>query len=394
MNWTEHFARRVGYIKPSTIREILKLTQKSDIISFAGGLPAPYLFPVERLKEASVQVLEKQGSQALQYGTTEGYTPLREWVSSRIPNTTVDNVQIVSGSQQALDLIAKVLLNPGDKVLVTAPTYMGALRAFDAYEVDYVMVDVDDKGMIPASLELALKQKPKMIYAIPNFDNPTGITMSLERRQMLVEMAKKYNVPIYEDDPYGELRFEGEALPSLYQLAPELVIYAGTFSKIVVPGFRLGWLVAEPELLIVVARAKQAADLHTATFIQMIAYEISKDGFMDGQITKVRAYYKNQRDLMLKALEKNFPEDCHWTRPKGGMFLWVTLPKGLDSIKMLMQAVEHKVAYVPGEPFFAKGGGENTFRLSYSIATPEQIDEGMNSLGKVIREQTKVEELV
>ena len=394
MNWTEHFASRVSYIKPSTIREILKLTQKSDIISFAGGLPAPNLFPVERLKEASAQVLEKQGSQALQYGTTEGYTPLREWLSSRIPGTTVDNIQIVSGSQQGLDLIAKVLLNPGDKVLVTAPTYMGALRAFDAYEVDYVTVDVDEEGMIGASLELALKQKPKMIYAIPNFDHPTGITLSLERRQMLVEMARKYQVPIYEDDPYCELRFEGEALPSLYELAPERVIYGGTFSKIVVPGFRLGWLVADPELLVVVARAKQAADLHTATFTQMIAYELSKDGFMDEQILKVRAYYKNQRELMLKALEKNFPEDCHWTRPKGGMFLWVTLAQGVDSIKMLRAAVEQRVAYVPGEPFYAKGGGANTFRLSYSIATPAQIDEGMSNLGKVIREHTIVEELV
>lgn len=394
MNWTEHFASRVSYIKPSTIREILKLTQKSDIISFAGGLPAPYLFPVERLKEASVKVLDEQGSQALQYGTTEGYTPLREWVSSRIPGTTVDHVQIVSGSQQGLDLIAKLLLNPGDRVLVTAPTYMGALRAFDAYEVDYVMVDVDDKGMIPASLEQALKENPKMIYAIPNFDNPTGICMSLERRQMLVNLAAKYNVPIYEDDPYGELRFEGDTLPSLYNLAPDIVIYAGTFSKIVVPGFRLGWLVADPELLTVVARAKQAADLHTATFVQMIAYEISKDGFMDEQIDRVRAYYKNQRGLMLKALEKNFPEDCHWTRPKGGMFLWVTLPKGSNSLEMLTEAVKHKVAYVPGEPFYAKGGGENTFRLSYSIATPEQIDEGMENLGKVIREHSKIEELV
>ena len=324
MNWTEHFARRTSNIKPSTIREILKLTQKSEVISFAGGLPAPSLFPVDKLKKASVKVLEEQGSQALQYSTTEGYVPLREWVCSRMPNTKLENVQIVSGSQQGLDLMAKLILDPGDKVVVTSPTYMGALRAFDAYEVEYLSVEVDADGMLPDSLEAALKQNPKLIYAIPNFDNPTGITMSLERRHALVDLAREYDVPIYEDNPYGELRFEGNDLPHLYELAPERVIFGGTFSKIVVPGFRLGWLVANAELLEVVARAKQAADLHTATFIQMIAYEVSKNGFMDEQIERVRAYYKNQRDHMLSALEQNFPESVSWTRPQGGMFLWVT----------------------------------------------------------------------
>lgn len=394
MNWNEHFASRVNHIKPSTIREILKLTQKSEVISFAGGLPAPRLFPVEKLKEVSLRVLENQAEQALQYSTTEGYLPLREWVASRLPHATAEHVQIVSGSQQGLDLIAKLMLNPGDKVLVTSPTYMGALRAFDAYEVDYVTVDVDAQGMLPESLERAFKEQPKLIYAIPNFDNPTGISMSLERRKMLISLARHYDVPIYEDDPYGELRFAGEALPSLYELAPERVIYAGTFSKIVVPGFRLGWLVADPDLLVVAARAKQAADLHTATFTQMIAYEISREGFMDEQITRVRAYYKNQQQLMLKALESYFPEDAHWTRPQGGMFLWVTLAKGLDSIAMLERAVAKNVAYVPGEPFFAKGGGKNTFRLSYSVATPAQIDEGMANLGQVIREYSELVETV
>lgn len=385
MDWTTYFAKRTASIKPSTIREILKLTQKSDIISFAGGLPAPSLFPVEKLKEASVKVLNEQGAQALQYSTTEGYAPLREWVAAQM-KTTAEGVQIVSGSQQGLDLIAKLLLNPGDKVAVTSPTYMGALRAFDAYEAEYLAIEVDEDGMLPESLEAALKQQPKLLYAITNFDNPTGITMSLERRHKVIELARKYNVPIYEDNPYGELRFEGNDLPHLYELDPERVIFGGTFSKIVVPGFRLGWLVADPKLLEVVARAKQAADLHTATYIQMVAYEVLAGGFMAGQIERVRNYYKNQRDHMLKALELNFPKNVTWTHPQGGMFLWVTLPEGNDTVKMLEHAVAKKVAYVPGGPFFANEGGDNTLRLSYSIAKPEQIEEGMKSLGQVISE--------
>ena len=392
MNWSAHFARRSAYIKPSTIREILKLTQRSEVISFAGGLPAPSLFPVEKLKEASVAVLENQGTSALQYSTTEGYLPLREWVAEGM-GVTPESVQVTSGSQQGLDMVGKLFLNPGDKVVVTSPTYMGALRAFDAYEAEYLQVGVDEDGMLPDELEAALAQNPKLVYAIPNFDNPTGITMSLERRQKLVELAQKYNVPIYEDDPYGELRFEGEALPSLFSLAPEQVVYGGTFSKIMVPGFRLGWLVADPELLVMIARAKQAADLHTSTFTQMIAYEVSKDGYMKEQIKRVRAYYLKQRNAMLAALETHFPDSVSWTVPTGGMFLWVTLPAGNDTIKLLEKAVEKNVAYVPGGPFFANGGGEHTLRISYSVATLEQIDEGMKNLGAVLREHMLVPEL-
>ena len=392
IDWSQRLAQRTAQMKPSTIREILKLTQESEVVSFAGGLPAPGLFPTARLQEASVRVLQEQGSSALQYSATEGYVPLREWIAQSL-NTVAEQVQVVSGSQQGLDLVAKVLLNPGDKVVVTSPTYMGALRAFDAYEVEYLSVGMDEEGMLIKDLEAALEQNPKLIYAIANFDNPTGTTLSLERRHKLLELAKRYGVPIYEDDPYGDLRFEGDPLPSLYSLAPEQVIYAGTFSKIMVPGFRLGWLVATPDLLSVIARAKQAADLHSSTFTQMIAYEVTKDGFMASQIDKVRGYYLEQRNAMLAALEEYFPPEANWTVPKGGMFLWVTLPKGNDTLKLLSKAIEQNVAYVPGDPFFAHGGGEHTLRLSYSIATLAEIDEGMKRLGAVLREHMVVAEL-
>lgn len=389
MDFSNHFAKRTTRLKPSAIREILKLTQKSTVISFAGGLPAPVLFPVERIKEASSKVLN-DGPQALQYSTTEGYLPFREWIAAR-HNAKVENVLVSCGSQQGLDIIAKLFLNPGDKVAVAEPTYLGALQIFDSYEAEFIGIPTDDEGMTPEGLEAALEQKPKLVYAIPNFDNPTGITMSLERRQKLVDLACQYSVPIYEDNPYGELRFEAKAVPSLYDLAPEVVIYGGTFSKIVVPGFRLGWIIAPEQVLRIAARAKQATDLHTATFTQMIAHDISQGDFMEKQIEKVRSYYRGQRDLMLGAIEKYFPEDIHFTRPKGGMFLWVTLPKEKDALPLLEEAVKRGVAYVPGEPFFAKGGGKNTLRLSYSVATPEQVEKGIRGLGELLNEDRLVE---
>lgn len=388
MNWSESFARRTHNMKPSVIREILKLTQRSSVISFAGGLPAPHLFPIERLREAADTVLTERGAEALQYGTTEGYLPLREWVAAQLTaggaqGVVAQNVQILSGSQQALDLLGKIFLDPGDTLLVAAPTYMGALRAFDAYEPTYLSVPTDDEGMLPDALEAALQTKPKLIYVIPNFDNPTGITMSLERRKFLVERAAHYGVPILEDNPYGELRFEGETLPNLHTLAPEGVIYCGTFSKIMVPGFRLAWVVTSPEVITLLTRTKQAADLHTATFTQMIAHEVTRDGFMDTQIDRVRAYYKGQRDLMLTALKRYMPAEVHWTRPSGGMFLWCTLPEGQNATEIAYEAVKQDVAYVPGETFYGDGNVLNTLRLSYSVATPEQVDTGISRLGRV-----------
>ena len=392
MNWSQRFAARTANMKPSSIREVLKLTQKSSeskgVISFAGGLPAPSLFPSDELNRAAQKVLTERGAEALQYSTTEGYAPLRAWVAQRL-GVPSEHVQIVSGSQQGLDLVAKVFFNPRDKVVVGAPTYMGALRAFDAYEVDYLTVACDSEGMLPDALEAALKQDPKMIYVIPNFDNPTGVTMSLERRHALLKLARRYSVPVFEDNPYGELRFEGEELPHCVKLAPE-VIHAGTFSKIMAPGFRVAWLVAPPEVLSPVVRAKQAADLHTSTFTQMVAYEVLSGGAVDAQIGRVRAYYHKQRDLMLAAMAASFPEGVTWTRPKGGMFSWVTLLNKQDAAALLYEAVEEGVAYVPGEAFFANGGGENTLRLSYSVATPEEIGSGIEKLGGVFKKHLGV----
>ncbi len=385
MNWQSVFAKRVVNIKSSTIREILKLTQKSEIISFAGGLPAPGLFPSERIKEATVNVLEDIPEQALQYSLTEGYPPLRKWIGQRIGQNP-DYIQIVSGSQQGLDLIAKLMLNEGDKVVVSSPTYMGALRAFDVYGVEYVSVETDELGMLPDALEQALKKGAKLIYVIPNFDNPAGTTMSLERRQKLVALSRKYGVAIVEDNPYGELRFRNQNLPNLIDLAPEMVIYCSTFSKIMVPGFRLAWLVVQPEMMEHIVNIKQASDLHSSTFTQMITYEVTKDGFMDEQISRVKSYYKLQNETMLSRMRATFPDEIAWTNPDGGMFLWVMLPRSMNATELLKKAVAKKVAYVPGFAFYANKPKQNTLRLSYSVASLEQIETGIASLAEVFKE--------
>ena len=390
MNWSSLFARRTERIQPSAIREILKLTQGGEVISFAGGLPAPALFPIERIREASDRVLAQQGERALQYSTTEGYPPLRAWAAEQLPGTDAERVQIVSGSQQALDLVAKALLDPGDRVVLAAPTYMGALRAFDPYQPEYLTVASDDDGLLPDSLEAALKRAPKLVYVIPNFDNPRGITMSLERRRNLIESADRYGVLIFEDDPYGQLRFEGEPLPSLFELAPDRVVHSSTLSKTVAPGLRIAWLVAAPELLEQLTRIKQAADLHTSTLGQMVAHAVVEGDFLAEQLPRIRSYYHRQRDAMLAALDTHLPSSVHSTRPEGGMFLWLTLPVGSDGLELLQSAARRGVAYVPGAPFFADGSGLNTLRLSYSVASLELIERGVATLGAVLTESLAV----
>lgn len=405
IRWTEHYASRVKGMSSSTIRELLKLTQQPGIISFGGGLPAPEQFPRERVIEATRRSVMLQGCEALQYGATEGYTPLREMIAGHairdgVP-CTVDNVLITSGSQQALDLLGKVFLNPGGKVIVEEPSYMGALQAWRAYEGEFISVETDDEGMVPASLEAALATgEATFIYALPNFQNPTGRSASYERRLETLRLAEKYGVPIVEDDPYGELRYEGEKLPSLLSLSTAnsedgiegaIVINLGTFSKTLCPGFRVAWMVGPQEVINKIVQAKQGTDLHTSTFAQMVAYETARDGFLEEHIECLRGVYGERRDLMLSLMEEMFPETVTWTHPEGGLFLWVTMPEGIDSSVLLERAIEQQVAFVPGSPFFASGGGENTMRINFSNAMPEQIREGVKRLAAVFNEAVEAQ---
>ncbi|QFP78421.1 PLP-dependent aminotransferase family protein [Deinococcus sp. AJ005] len=377
----------------SAIREILKITQQPDVISFAGGLPAPELFPLEEVRRAADTALTKYGPAALQYSTTEGHPPLREWIGNRA-GIPAANVQIMTGSQQGLDLLGKILISEGDTVLVEAPTYLGALQSFQPYGPRYVQMPTDDGGIDVDALEAILKTTPaKLLYAVPNFQNPTGRTLSAERRRRLVELTGQYGVLVIEDDPYGQLRFTGEAAPSLYELGLEYagdvdsnhVIYCSSFSKTLVPGLRDAWVQAAAPLISKLIQAKQGADLHTPTLNQMIVTELL-DEVLPRQIEMVRKAYGERAALMLGHIENEFPGSVEYTRPEGGMFLWITLPGQIDSTKMLVRALTRNVAYVPGSPFFALGGGENTLRLSYSNATPEQIERGIKALGETIRE--------
>lgn len=398
--WDDRFALRTDNIGSSAIRELLKLTSLPDVISFAGGLPAPELFPIERFKEASQVVLTEMGERALQYGTTEGYQPLREMIAYNASKygiqISADNVLITSGSQQALDLLGRIFINRGDRVLVESPTYLGALQAWNAYGVKYVTIPFDDDGMQTEYLESRLRTGLKFIYVLPNFQNPTGVTLSRERRVQLVEMANAYGVPIVEDDPYGQLRYEGEHLPPVVVLDDEIrakevpiysgnVIYTSTFSKILAPGLRMAWVVAPTDVIKKLVQAKQGCDLNSSTFNQYLVYEVANSPWMKTHITAIRETYKLRRDVMLKALEDYMPDGVHWTRPIGGLFLWVTLPQSLDTGTIFKSAVEAKVAFVPGGSFHPLGGGENTMRLNFSCMKPELIDEGIKRLAVVVK---------
>jgi 2-aminoadipate transaminase len=394
-------------MESSAIREILKVTQHPDVISFAGGLPAPELFPTERILEATRRVLAEHPAESLQYGLTEGYIPLREMIVRHMQrygiHCTIDNVLITSGSQQALDLIGKVMIDPGDRVIVEQPSYLGALQAWNVYGAGYRCVPTDDDGMLPGELEKAIQANgAKFIYALPNFQNPSGITLSGERREEIVRLSDDYGIPIVEDDPYGQLRYEGENLSPLIAIDAEArgkcvngdgcfisgnVIYLSTFSKTLCPGFRVAWMVAPEDVIYRMVQAKQGADLHTSTFAQMIAFEAARGGFLDKHVRKIRNVYRKRRDLMLSLLEEMMPPGVTWTRPQGGLFLWVRLPEGMSSKELLKKAVERKVAFVPGAPFFPLGGGENTLRMNFSNATPERIEEGVKRLAEVVRQE-------
>jgi len=381
----------MGAMRPSTIREILKVTAQPDIISFAGGLPAPELFPVAEIRAAADAVLSSAGSQALQYGPSEGFVPLREWIAQEMKargvNTPMDDVLVTSGSQQVLDLIGKVFLNPGDVVLTENPTYLAAIQAFQTFEVKFVPVPTDENGLIPDALpELIRQHRPKFLYTIPNFQNPTGITLSAERRAQLASLAARENLLVVEDDPYGELRYRGTEVPPVKHWDEAgRVVYASTFSKTVAPGLRLGWAVAAPEIFHGMLMLKQASDLHTSTFDQRVAHAFLATGAQPAHLEKIRRAYGERFDVLDAALREHLPATFTWTRPEGGMFLWITGPEELDALDLLKRALEHKVAFVPGRDFFPADGGRNHLRLNFSNSTPERLREGVKRLAALCR---------
>ncbi|CEK32440.1 aminotransferase [[Clostridium] sordellii] len=388
------FAKRMDGLKGSEIRELLKLTEKPEVISFAGGLPAPELFPVEEMKEISRLVLEESGREALQYTTTEGFGPLREQIAERMnrklkTSVSKDDLLITSGSQQGLDFAGKIFLNEGDVVLVESPSYLGALNAFKAYCPKFIEVPTDKDGMIIEELEKILEttENVKMIYVIPDFQNPTGKTWSMDRRKKFMDVINKFEIPVVEDNPYGELRFEGEILPSLKGMDEKgLVIFLGSFSKIFCPGYRIGWVCASPEILSKFVFVKQGADLQASTISQR---EVSKfiDVYdLDAHVEKIKTVYKKRRDLMLSTIDECFPEVVEHTYPEGGLFTWVELPKHLDARKIMEKCLENNVAYVPGGSFFPNGGKENTFRLNYSNMPDEKIVDGVKRLAQALNE--------
>jgi 2-aminoadipate transaminase len=402
--WTSRYAVRAKGVRSSAIRELLKIAERPGVISFAGGLPSPDAFPIRRFQEACNTVLAQTAHRALQYSATEGYEPLRELIAENMARygimAQVENVMITSGSQQALDLIGKLFINRGDRVLVEAPTYLGALQAFNSYGADYISVAIDEDGLRTDELERPLRSGPKFMYVLPNFQNPAGTTLSEGRRHELVLTADRYGVPIIEDDPYGQLRYEGEHIPPLVVIDRENlrrdngysignVIYLSTFSKTLAPGLRMGWIVAPPEIIAKLVQLKQSIDLHTSTFNQYVAYEVARDGFLDQHVKFIRQLYRERRDVMLEALQEAFPPEVAWTHPHGGLFLWVTLPGNLDLQEVLHSAIRENVAFVPGECFFAHPEAQSRqhMRLNFSSATPEQIRDGIGRLSLVVKSQ-------
>jgi len=388
------FAKRMNYLRASDIREILKVAERPEIISFAGGLPAPELFPVQEIKEVSRIVLEEEGAKALQYTTTEGYAPLRQWIANRM-NTRLgtqfehEDILITHGSQQALDLSGKVFLDEGDVVLCESPTYLAAISAFRAYGCEFVEVPTDNDGMIMEELERILEttQRVKIIYMIPDFQNPTGRSWSLERREQLAKAAIKHQVMIIEDNPYGELRFEGKDLPSVKSFDQiGCVLCLGTFSKTFCPGYRIGWIAGDKRIIDKYVLVKQGTDLQCNTLAQMEIAKYLELYDIDEHIAKIREVYRRRRDLALQTMEEEFPEGVTFTRPQGGLFAWVELPVGVNAREVLVESLKKKVAFVPGGSFFANGGKENTLRINFSNMSEEKIIEGIRLLGEILRQ--------
>ncbi len=385
-------ANRMRELKASEIREILKLTQRPGMISLAGGLPAAELFPVERVAEVTQTILEEEGHRVLQYSPTEGDPRLRTLIADRMRerwgiDAGPDDILITTGSQQGLDLSGKLFLDPGDAVLCESPTYLGAINAFKAYEPEFIEVDTDDEGMIIEDLERRIAEHPRirLAYVIPDFQNPTGRTWSLKRRQAFLDVMARHAIPVVEDNPYGELRFEGEPLPPLKALDEHgLVIFLGTFSKVFCPGLRIAWLAAAPALREKYVMAKQGADLHSSSLGQrQIAVYLDRFD-LDADIEILRETYRRRREVMLKTMAATFPPGIRYTRPQGGLFLWVELPEGTNAREVLAASLEQGVAFVPGEPFYPNGGHENTLRLNFSAMPEDRIEEGIRRLGHVL----------
>jgi 2-aminoadipate transaminase len=381
-------AARAARVESSVIREILKLTAGRAMISLAGGLPAPQSFPVEALRAAFDQVLRDDAAAALQYSTTEGHPALREWIAAResaqgVP-TLADEVLIVSGSQQALDLLGKALLDPGAPVLVEAPSYLGALQAFAVYQPQFRSLPTDNAGLLPDAIDAKLAAGVRLLYAMPNFQNPTGRSLTAERRAQLAQAARAHDFWLVEDDPYGELWYETAPPASLRAWAPERTIRLSSFSKVLAPGLRLGYVIAPRACIDLLARLKQAADLCSPGLNQRAAAAVLAAGLLDGHLPRIRALYAAQAQAMLDALAATMPAGVHWTRPAGGMFIWLQLPAGIDAMALLAPAIERGVAFVPGAPFFAGAPERNTLRLSFVTVPPEKIRQGVATLAQLI----------
>lgn len=403
MDFSRFFTERAKRMKASEIREILAVTQRADIISFAGGLPNPATFPVQEIEEATKEVLHSVSHYALQYSPTDGIPELREEIATMLnrdgTNYTADNMLVTNGSQQGLDLIARVFLDPGSKVLVGSPTYLGAIQAFENYlvrEKDFVPVRSDQDGMDPASVAETLEQlkrrgeRAKMIYTCPTFQNPAGTVLSESRRRKLIELAHEHDLIIIEDDPYGKLRFEGTEVKKMSAMDKEgRVIYLGTFSKILVPGFRLAWTAADPKLIRQMSVCKQAVDLCTNAFTQFITANLMKKGLIERHIPEIITLYRHKRDLMMRALKAEMPDGTTWTKAQGGLFTWATLPNAIDTTKMFRRAIDNRVAYVPGNSFFVDHSGPNTMRINFSHPGDEQIAVGVNRLAQTIDQELK-----
>lgn len=391
------YSKNAQNMKRSEIRELLKVTRRPDIISFAGGLPAPQTFPVRQLEEISSQLLREKGATALQYGPTEGETALRQELAKLLPHKkdTIkpENILVTTGSQQGLDIVSKIFLDPKDIVVLELPTYIGGLQSFTAYRARMIGVPQDNHGMRTDLLQKLLaklagkKKKPKFIYVVPDFQNPSGVTMSVERRRTVLELAYKYEIPIVEDSPYRDLRFTGQPVPAIYSLDTEnQVIMLRTFSKLLCPGLRLAWITASVKWIDQMVVAKQSMDLCSPSFTQLIVAEYLRRGLLPPQIESIRKLYAKKRDAMLAALKKYMPKGVKWTEPEGGLFLWVKLPKKMSATDLFPKAIQNKVAYVIGSAFHCNGKGHNTMRINFSYPSEQQIDEGIKRLAKMIKE--------